>query len=688
MKIGTNEISKIYLGSTEVGKAYLGSDVVFTTGSTPTSYTLPNVSYLCNYNAVDFDDDLQTFYRSENTQSLNKDLTRTYGSGTLALDGRKVAINSNWSSAISYGSVYENPFNITSNNQDLTVIYKAAPLAGTYDNQNNIIGNRGNNTTYNWMVRVMSFHNSVGEQMQFTPSVSPQTIVIRVHNGDGERYCVESEQIATQTGMDFSKQAASVGFFAGFGNGLTEPFKGDFYWLYVSREVLTDAQVQQVIDYNEHKEHIEPTPIDYTKEYFTLKALENGHFGWNVVSMLYSLNDAEWTTWPQSTGLDVSAGDVVRFKDNYGRRGYGNNTISSTGRFMVYGNSMSLFSELVDFTSATTFPSQNGSEFQNVFSGNTKVVSAKNLILPATTLNTNSYRSMFVGCTALISPPVISAATVADSACTQMFSGCTSLQYAPDLPATTVGTGGYANMFVGCTGMTTGPSISATTIGASACTSMFSGCSSMTVGPTSLPATYINPNAYREMFKGCASLTTAPTLSGTYLNNGSYYNMFAGCTSLTTAPELLMTNAPASSCTQMFSGCTGMTVGPSILKPQNPEKIAYFKMFYNCKSLVSAPVISATTIGVSGCTQMFNGCTSLSYVKCLATDISATDCTTNWVRNVSATGTFIKDPGMSSWTTGVDGIPSGWTVQNSDGSPINQGGESDPFNPDPEEEEW
>jgi hypothetical protein len=60
---------------------------------------------------------------------------------------------------------------------------------------------------------------------------------------------------------------------------------------------------------------------------------------------------------------------------------------------------------------------------------------------------------------------------------------------------------------------------------------------------------------------------------------------------------------------------------------------------------------------------MFNGCTSLNYIKCLATNISAVGCTTGWVTNVAATGTFVKDPSMSSWTTGTSGIPTNWTVE-------------------------
>ena len=112
--------------------------------------------------------------------------------------------------------------------------------------------------------------------------------------------------------------------------------------------------------------------------------------------------------------------------------------------------------------------------------------------------------------------------------------------------------------------------------------------------------------------------------------------MFQGCTSLTTAPEL-----PA---TTLANDCYG-------------------RMFQGCTSLTTAPELQATTLAEQCYTYMFSGCTSLNSIKCLATDISALNCTYNWVENVASTGTFIKNPNMSSWTTGISGIPENWTVQ-------------------------
>ena len=87
-------------------------------------------------------------------------------------------------------------------------------------------------------------------------------------------------------------------------------------------------------------------------------------------------------------------------------------------------------------------------------------------------------------------------------------------------------------------------------------------------------------------------------------------------------------------------------------------------MFNDCTSLVTAPVLPATTLAEDCYSNMFAGCTNLNNITCLATDISATDCTNYWVYNVASNGTFIKNPSMTSWTTGESGIPNGWTVQN------------------------
>ena len=77
---------------------------------------------------------------------------------------------------------------------------------------------------------------------------------------------------------------------------------------------------------------------------------------------------------------------------------------------------------------------------------------------------------------------------------------------------------------------------------------------------------------------------------------------------------------------------------------------------------------------------MFVGCSNLSYVKCLATDISATDCLTNWLVRVASTGTFVK-AANTQWPISASGIPEGWASVD-DGAVPGGGNEGT------EEEEW
>ncbi|WP_191017953.1 hypothetical protein [Treponema zioleckii] len=88
----------------------------------------------------------------------------------------------------------------------------------------------------------------------------------------------------------------------------------------------------------------------------------------------------------------------------------------------------------------------------------------------------------------------------------------------------------------------------------------------------------------------------------------------------------------------------------------------YKGMFISCSALTTAPVLPATTL-VSDCyNNMFYNCQNLNYIKCLATNVSGTQYTDLWLGSVASSGTFVKAAGTT-WSTGSDGIPSGWTVQ-------------------------
>lgn len=229
---------------------------------------------------------------------------------------------------------------------------------------------------------------------------------------------------------------------------------------------------------------------------------------------------------------------------------------------------------------------------------------------------------------------------------TYLFNGCSHLKSHPDkqllLPATTLTDCCYYGMFLECSGLTKAPA---------------------------LPATSLSWGCYDSMFCGCTGLTKAPDLPTTTLAGNCYEYMFAGCTGLTTAPDLPATTVASYCYCGMFEGCTGLTKAPD-LPATTVEDYCYYGMFWGCTGLTKAPDLPATELlNVHGCyAYMFKDCTNLNSIKCLATSLynspspMFTSSTKGWLEGVASNGTFTKTKWMEDWTTGADGIPSGWTV--------------------------
>lgn len=268
-------------------------------------------------------------------------------------------------------------------------------------------------------------------------------------------------------------------------------------------------------------------PIDYSEEYLTFEALEEGDFDFNIPwelldtlsdgSFSYSLDEGK--TWITENTLEqrqddfyiyltLSAGTKIMFKGNVtnyaadisvggGSYKIYNSNFHFYSNFKVYGNIMSLIYG-DNFRGKTTFPNNSSYNFAVLFANNDEgVIDVSNLILPAKTLSQYCYQSMFYG---------------------------TELTTAPKLPATTLANFCYFGMFTGCTSLIQAPV---------------------------LPATTLASNCYNSMFKGCTSLTTAPELPATTLVNNCYAQMFEGCTNLNYI-KAMFTSKPSASYTNMW----------------------------------------------------------------------------------------------------------------------------------------
>ena len=173
------------------------------------------------------------------------------------------------------------------------------------------------------------------------------------------------------------------------------------------------------VSWCEQEEDVHYTDEDfYRKQYLTFDIVENGTLIWSTegtgnylsCNISYSLNEGNtWTEISPSNNafLNVTQGQKILFKGNnstYCNSVYGNYNYSGyeytshyfggTALFNAYGNIMSLING-DSFLVSSTLDSTH--TFEKLFK-NSKIVNAKNLILPTLTLSNYCYADMFRYC--------------------------------------------------------------------------------------------------------------------------------------------------------------------------------------------------------------------------------------------------------------------------------------------------
>lgn len=223
--------------------------------------------------------------------------------------------------------------------------------------------------------------------------------------------------------------------------------------------------------------------VDYSKEYFTLTAIDNCSFNRkNIPSgtpdVSYSMDRGKtWAVW--SSTINVPAGKSVILKcvkpELNGSIGW----IYSEGKFNTSGNIMSIvYGD--DFQLYDEVTCQRA--FTEIFRTCDTIVDASNLIFPtlpgrsacdwmfaSSSLvhapkllkhdgsnygeNYGSYLHMFHTCKSLITAPEIVTNLPSNSMCSQMFVNCTSLENGPTIKGIRLGDEAFDKMFEGCTNL-------------------------------------------------------------------------------------------------------------------------------------------------------------------------------------------------------------------------------------------
>ena len=315
----------------------------------------------------------------------------------------------------------------------------------------------------------------------------------------------------------------------------------------------------------------------------------------------YSTDNSTWTECMMDAITAVKDTSDKKYKVYF--RGTGGDVVGRT--FVYTGNNDCTVSgsvlSLLDYKTVDSGdePELGAECFEALFSGMDKLVTA-DFELPSLVVPEKGYYNMFSDCTALETPPKISAEEVGASGMKNMFYNCTAMTAAQDeLYIKTIGESGCEEMYSGCSGLTKLPALvnQMKLTGASALQNMFNGCSVADNGV----ALYVSLKTTSE--NGC-------------------YGMFANC-GLTRGANITCTGAVEKSCfMEMYKYCTAMTDGGSItLGKQSCGEQAFYDMYFNCTALNTLPTFTGYKLGTAAnqCYNMFGNCTALYQIWSFAT---------------------------------------------------------------------
>lgn len=614
------------------------------TGSTA---TLPDVAFTINYNAKEYD---------ANTKTLPKTLGQLAGmdavitAGTPTVGNGYLTIAQNTRATI---TGYQEYFNRDGNNPTLTIIAKVYPSDSSTLNNCHLFANRGGNN-YNWMFRTyktkLTLHGN-SEQGQIAITDRPAIVSVRIDSNSLATYNNWTDQTSsTYSSYSYGNTNSSgTALFAGYYDTSSEWFIGDFYWIYMSQNTLTDEQVQQVINYNEGD-----VISEYPKYYTTKDEPEN-----NVVFEDMEEALAYECPW---VGMDVTIdntpylfGDAYEWLTKYG-------LFEVSGGYMCYnGDKYEKMEEMVRNTDGT-------------WEHQIPIVYERGDLIEAgsTDCQTIDYSTEYLTFVA-----------ETDNVSFQLVGGVNgnTFQYSTDSGST------WNNVSIGQTtssintgdkimfkasSLSVGNETGIGTIRPTASASVEGNIMSLAYGDNFTGQTVIPNNfQFRKLFSGATNITSAENMvfPATTIKKQCYSQMFQGCTSMVTAPkkvgEASMTWSGDYCWSDMFHGCTSLINAPQ-LPATNLGTQCYWYMFEDCTSLTTAPELPALTINTQSYCGMFYGCTRLNSITCLATaGISTNNCNL-WVTNVSSSGTFTK-AANASWGRGTSAAPSNWTIVNYSG---------------------
>lgn len=257
IKVNDNEVIKWAAGNLPINRAYDGDDLIFPgiSGSAP---ALP-AGFVFNFNARDYDPVTRTIPAEDGALETNAFIL---GADPVAVSADSLTIDSynnhSMVTVISTGKTQYYSINGT-DNRAATWIFKF----GAYGNGHapHFLSNR-TTQNYNWMVRTYTdemhvcLHDSSNHCDLSLDGTYPVIVAITVEpvNGAVTMRNITEGTTVQPFNFNYGRSNATPAFFEGYSNYWSSPewYQGMFYWCFFANRCLTDAEVTQVIDYNEN----------------------------------------------------------------------------------------------------------------------------------------------------------------------------------------------------------------------------------------------------------------------------------------------------------------------------------------------------------------------------------------------------------------------------------------------------
>jgi len=199
-------------------------------------------------------------------------------------------------------------------------------------------------------------------------------------------------------------------------------------------------------------------------QYLTIEVLESGNLTFYVKqqtdasSVSYRVNGGSWTTTTNprdvTITVPVSANDKVEWKGNATYYSNDYNSGSKFGGDVSFNASGNIMSMLYGDNFVGQYTVSVDRALSNFFDSS-KIISAENLVFPATSYTSNCCTRVFRNCTQLTTPPkeIPNITTAGDYVFDFMFENCTALTKTPILRTKVLFSYMYDDMFKGCTNL-------------------------------------------------------------------------------------------------------------------------------------------------------------------------------------------------------------------------------------------